>query len=89
MMPGAFRGSSWPPHAREAAGRFRRGELTAEQFNELEGSICRARLLRHDGDGQLHELRHRVMGLSLPGCGTAHAVDSKKLRWRTKAGRRS
>src|SRR4030042_6198995 len=41
MMPGRFQGQLLAlPHAREAGGRFRRGELTAGQVTQLEGSIC-------------------------------------------------
>ncbi len=88
MMPGRFQGQFLAlPHAREAVGRFRRGELTAEQFNELEGSICPGPgSCAMMGTANSTSCVTEVMGLSLPGCGTAHAVDSKKLRLAYKSG---
>jgi dihydroxy-acid dehydratase len=88
MMPGRFQGQLLAlPHAREAVGRFRRGELTAEEFNELEGSICPGPgSCAMMGTANSTSCVTEVMGLSLPGCGTAHAVDAKKLRLAYKAG---
>jgi dihydroxy-acid dehydratase len=88
MMPGRFQGQLLAlPHAREAVGRFRRGELTAEQFNELEGSICPGPgSCAMMGTANSTSCVTEVMGLSLPGCGTAHAVDSKKLRLAYQSG---
>ena len=88
MMPGRFQGQLLAlPHAREAAGRFRRGEITAEEFSELEGSICPGPgSCAMMGTANSTSCVTEVMGLSLPGCGTAHAVDSKKLRIAFKSG---
>jgi dihydroxy-acid dehydratase len=88
MLPGRFQGQLLAlPHAREAVGRFRRGEITAEQFNELESSICPGPgSCAMMGTANSTSCITEVMGLSLPGCGTAHAVDSKKLRIARQSG---
>ena len=64
MMPGRFQGQLLAlPHAREAVGPFppRRTHGRAVQRTRRQ-HLPGAGLLRHDGDGQLHELRHRGDG---------------------------
>ena len=82
MMPGRFRGEQLVlPAAREAQGRMLRGEITQGDFQEIEECLC-------PGPGSCYMMGtanstsclSEVMGLSLPGCGTSHAVDAKKLR---------
>jgi dihydroxy-acid dehydratase len=88
MMPGRFEGKLLAlPHAREAVGRLRRGELPAAQFDELEASICPGPgSCAMMGTANSTSCVTEVMGLSLPGCGTAHAVDAKKLRFAYRSG---
>jgi dihydroxy-acid dehydratase len=65
----------------EAVGEFKAGKITEEQLNDLENLAC-------PGPGSCAGLFTantmacvtEALGMSLPGCGTAHAVDAKKLR---------
>lgn len=88
MMPGRFRGEDLVlPQAREAAGRMRRGEITPEEFQEIEESICPGPgSCSMMGTANSTSCLTEVMGLSLPGCGTAHAVQAKKLRLAKESG---
>jgi len=88
MMPGRFRGENLVlPAAREAQGRKIRGEITEEDFQEIERSLCPGPgSCSMMGTANSTSCLSEVMGLSLPGCGTAHAVDSKKLRIARESG---
>lgn len=88
MMPGRFRGEDLVlPQAREAAGRMRRGEITPDEFQEIEESICPGPgSCSMMGTANSTSCLTEVMGLSLPGCGTAHAVQAKKLRLAKESG---
>lgn len=82
MMPGRYKGEDLVlPQAREAVGRLRRGEITEEEFKEIEESICPGPgSCSMMGTANSTSFLTEVMGLSLPGCGTAHAVNAKKIR---------
>jgi dihydroxy-acid dehydratase len=82
MMPGRFRGEPLVlPAAREAQGRMLRGEITPEEFQEIEECLCPGPgSCSMMGTANSTSCLTEVMGLSLPGCGTSHAVDAKKLR---------
>ncbi len=82
MMPGYYQGRDWIlTDGREAVGRLRRGEITDEEFREIENTICPGPgSCAMMGTANSTSCLTEVMGLSLPGCGTAHAVSSKKLR---------
>ncbi|MFH1757004.1 MAG: dihydroxy-acid dehydratase [Pseudomonadota bacterium] len=88
MMPGRFRGEQLVlPAAREAHGRMLRGEITAEDFQEIEISLCPGPgSCSMMGTANSTSCLTEVMGLSLPGCGTAHAVEAKKLRIARESG---
>ena len=88
MMPGRYRGEELVlPQAREAVGRLRRGEITEEEFKEIEESICPGPgSCSMMGTANSTSFLTEVMGLSLPGCGTAHAVDAKKIRFARASG---
>ena len=88
MMPGRFRGESLVlPAAREAQGRMLRGEITAEDFQEIESCLCPGPgSCSMMGTANSTSCLSEVMGLSLPGCGTSHAVDAKKLRIARESG---
>jgi len=66
-------------HAREYLGKFRRGEISQEEFLEVECAAAPtfgscAGMATANSMSCLAE----VLGMSLPGCGTAPAVDAKK-----------
>jgi len=88
MMPGRFRGESLVlPAAREAQGRMLRGEITEEDFQEIERCLCPGPgSCSMMGTANSTSCLSEVMGLSLPGCGTSHAVDAKKLRIARESG---
>lgn len=88
MMPGRHRGKELAlPYAREAVGRLRRGEIDAEEFKEIENAICPGPgSCAMMGTANSTSCLTEVLGLSLPGCGTAHAVDAKKLRLALESG---
>ncbi len=82
MMPGRYRGEELVlPQARESVGRLRRGEISEEEFKEIEESICPGPgSCSMMGTANSTSFLTEVMGLSLPGCGTTHAVNAKKMR---------
>jgi dihydroxy-acid dehydratase len=88
MMPGRFRGEPLVlPAAREAHGRMLRGEITQEDFQEIEECLCPGPgSCSMMGTANSTSCLTEVMGLSLPGCGTSHAVDAKKLRIARESG---
>lgn len=88
MMPGRFRGEQLVlPAAREAHGRMLRGEITREDFQEIELNLCPGPgSCSMMGTANSTSCLTEVMGLSLPGCGTAHAIEAKKLRIARESG---
>jgi len=88
MMPGRFRGEQLVlPAAREAQGRMLRGEITQADFQEIEECLCPGPgSCSMMGTANSTSCLTEVMGLSLPGCGTSHAVDAKKLRIARESG---
>jgi len=88
MMPGRFHGEELVlPYAREAVGRLRRGEITLEDFHEIERCVCPGPgSCAMMGTANSTSCLTEILGMSLPGCGTAHAVDSKKRRIARESG---
>ena len=88
MMPGIYRGQELAnPYTREATGRYHRGEITLKDLNEIESCLCPGPgSCAMMGTANSTSCLTEVMGLSLPGCGTAHAVDAKKMRLSRESG---
>ncbi|ODS37648.1 dihydroxy-acid dehydratase [Candidatus Altiarchaeales archaeon WOR_SM1_SCG] len=65
----------------EAVGAFQTGKMTETEVRKIENAACPgagscAGLFTANTMGCMIE----ALGMSLPGCGTAHAVDAKKMR---------
>ena len=91
MLSGRLRGKrlSYVRDAYEAVGRFKKGEVDEEELQALEEEAC-------PGVGACQGLYTantmncltEVLGMSLPGCGTALAVSGKKRRLAYESGQR-
>lgn len=91
MLSGKYKGRrlSLVKDTFEAIGRFQKGDITQEEFQDLEMRAC-------PGQGSCQGLYTantmscltEAMGLSLPGCATALAVSADKDRIATASGER-
>jgi len=88
MLPGRLRGRDLAVyHAREASSRFMRGEIDADELQEIEDHVC-------PGPGSCSMMGTansmacvaEALGMALPGSGTTHAVDPKKREEARRAG---
>jgi dihydroxy-acid dehydratase len=88
MMPGTFKGKAVAiPDMREGVGKWVKGEYTDEEAKELECSVCPGPgSCAMNGTANTMSCVAEVLGLSLPGCGTAHAVTSAKKRIAKQSG---
>ncbi len=82
MLPGEFKGKHITlTDGRELIGAFKAGKLTESELKEAEDSICpgpgTCAML---GTANTMAVVTEAIGMSLPGCATAHAVSSKKRR---------
>jgi dihydroxy-acid dehydratase len=91
MLPGFDRETQQPltgTNARQAMVDFRDGRIDASRFLEIEQNCC-------PGPGSCMMMASantmccliEVLGLSLPGCATAHAVDARKKHIAFESGR--
>lgn len=89
MMPGFFKGKflsgGW--EVREAGGKLRSGEITQKEYTEMEKSVC-ATLgsCPMMGTANTVSCLMEVLGLTVPGCGSAHAGFAKKNRQAKESG---
>jgi len=91
MLSGRLRGKrlSYVRDAFEVVGRFKKGEISEEELQALEEEAC-------PGVGCCQGLYTantmncltEILGMSLPGCGTALAVSAKKRRLAYESGQR-
>jgi dihydroxy-acid dehydratase len=88
MMPGTFKGKAVAiPDLREAVGKWVKGEYTDAEAMELECSVCPgAGSCAMAGTANTMSCVVEILGLSLPGCGTAHAITSLKKRIAKQSG---
>jgi len=80
MMPGRYQGRELAVYeAREALGQYLKGEITLEDLRDIEVSICPGPgSCSMMGTANSMSAVTEALGMSLPGCATAHAVSSKK-----------
>lgn len=88
MLPGHFKGTDMAiSDMREVAGKWQRGEVNDEQFYEMECSVCPGPgSCAMNGTANTMAVVAEVIGLTLPGCATIHAVDSGKKRIAKQSG---
>lgn len=92
MMPGCFDGKqisgAW--EVREAAGKLARGEMSPEDYDRMEKSVCTgAGSCAMMGTANTMSCLMEPLGLALPGCGTSHAVNADKLRLARESGKQA
>lgn len=89
MMPGVFQGKAVAiPDMREGVGKWVIGEYTDEQVKDLECSVCPGPgSCAMAGTANTMSCIAEMLGLSIPGCGTSHAIESKKRRIAKQSGR--
>jgi len=90
MMPSTYKGrafgGAW--EVREAAGRLASGELSQEDYDAMEKCVCGGvGSCPMMGTANTMSCLMEPLGLSLPGCGTTHAVQSDKLRCARSSGK--
>jgi dihydroxy-acid dehydratase len=80
MMPGRYKGRDLAVYeAREALGQHLKGEISAEELREIEASVCPGPgSCSMMGTANSMSAVTEALGISLPGCATAHAISSKK-----------
>jgi dihydroxy-acid dehydratase len=80
MMPGRYKGRELAVYeAREALGQYLRGDIALEELQEIEASICPGPgSCSMMGTANSMSALTEALGMSLPGCATAHAISSKK-----------
>ena len=89
MLPGFFKGKyfsgGW--EVREAAGKLTSGEMTQDEYDAMEQSVCATLgscpML---GTANTMSCMMEILGLTLPGCATTHAVYSRKVREAKESG---
>lgn len=91
MLPGKFKGENVVccTDGRKTIGAYDAGELTEEElcfFGEVSHSSIGACGMM--GTANTMQCLTEVLGLSLPGCASTHAVDPKKYRLAAESGRK-
>ena len=80
MMPGRYEGRDLAVYeAREALGQHLKGEIALHELQQIEASVCPGPgSCSMMGTANSMSAVTEALGMSLPGCATAHAVSSKK-----------
>ena len=90
MMPATYHGRSFGGawEVREAAGKLAKGELSQKEYDEMEMCVCGGvGSCPMMGTANTLSCLMEPLGLSLPGCGTTHAVQADKLRYARESGK--
>ncbi len=90
MMPGYYHGrqlaGAW--EVREAAGKLANGDISEAEYTEMEQCDCTmVGSCPMMGTANTLSCLMEPLGLSLPGCGTVHAVQADKLRYARESGK--
>lgn len=82
MHAGVYRGKDYAGYQlREDTAKLVAGEISEEEYNRMEQAVCSvAGSCPMMGTANTMSCLMEPLGLSLPGCGTAHATDAKKMR---------
>ena len=88
MLPGHFEGKDIAiSDMREMAGKWHRGQITDQQFYDMECSVCPGPgSCAMNGTANTMAVVAEVLGMTLPGCATIHAVDAAKKRIAKESG---
>jgi len=88
MLPGIFKGKNISIYEiREAVGKAKTKEMNPEELKEMENCICpTAGSCSMMGTANTMSCIAEVLGLTVPGCSTTHAVYSKKIREAKQSG---
>ncbi|WXG44979.1 MAG: dihydroxy-acid dehydratase [Promethearchaeati archaeon SRVP18_Atabeyarchaeia-1] len=89
MLPGTYHGKKiTTTHIREYSGKARRGELSMEELQCIEDSACPGPgSCAMMGTANTMACITEALGMSLPGCATAHATGARKLSLAKESGR--
>ncbi len=90
MEPGVYKGEKMAiSDMREMSGKLTRGEITEQDFYHMECSVCPGPgSCAMAGTANTFAVLAEVMGMTLPGMATSHAVTSKKKRLSKASGKR-
>jgi dihydroxy-acid dehydratase len=88
MMPGKYQDRELAVYqAREALGQYLKGEIGTDELHEIEASVCPGPgSCSMMGTANSMSCVTEALGMSLPGCATAHAVSSKKAALAKQSG---
>ena len=91
MLPSYYKGrefgGAW--EVREAGGKLTRGEISQEDYDHMEQCACGGvGSCPMIGTANTMSCLMEPLGLTLPGCGTSHAVQAEKLRYARDSGKR-
>ncbi len=88
MMPGKYQDRELAVYqAREALGQYLKGEIGTDELHEIEASVCPGPgSCSMMGTANSMSCVTEALGMSLPGCATAHAVSSKKAALAKRSG---
>lgn len=82
MMPAEYKGKKYATYElKEMTGKLKSGEISLEEYEYMEGLMSPSPgSCAMMGTANTMSLLAEAMGLTLPGCGSAHAVSGQKKR---------
>lgn len=90
MMPAEYKNNKYATYElKEMTGRLKSGEISLEEYEYMEGLMSPSPgSCAMMGTANTMSMIAEAMGLTLPGCGSAHAVSGKKKRIAKMSGMR-